>query len=316
MGPVSLGGSRRGTRSSIERGLGRHPGARRGRGSASWAPASEEFAASRRLRALDARISPTSGRTRTLRRRSGTGSRSAAPMSCARRTSLVGPHRDDLELAVRDLGARSFGSHGETWAAALCLRLGLAGAVAARDRRTAAPAGGRPVQRARPAAARPDRGTPFASRGGQVFISVADEADVPAAMPRPCWRARRASSHRGGREPMPHSKGFERRKDDRSGDPVPIGAVVDALMAEEVFARGMPVAELARRGPRLVGERLAAESAPHRAGGRRAHARRHQRPWGAGAIPARGDPPQGRPRPRRRQGAPSDHRWAPVPGSR
>src|SRR4029079_7589414 len=39
-----------------------------------------------------------------------------------RRTTLVGPHRDDLALAVRDLGARSFARHGEAWAAALTLR--------------------------------------------------------------------------------------------------------------------------------------------------------------------------------------------------
>ena len=39
-----------------------------------------------------------------------------------RRTSLVGPHRDELDLAVRDLGARSFASHGETWVAALAIR--------------------------------------------------------------------------------------------------------------------------------------------------------------------------------------------------
>jgi DNA replication and repair protein RecF len=48
-----------------------------------------------------------------------------------RRTTLVGPHRDDLELAVGDLAARGFASHGEAWAAALCLRLGLAGALGA-----------------------------------------------------------------------------------------------------------------------------------------------------------------------------------------
>ncbi|HET9672323.1 MAG TPA: DNA replication and repair protein RecF, partial [Actinomycetota bacterium] len=54
---------------------------------------------------------------------------SRRPDELVRRTSLVGPHRDDLTLAVRDLGARAFGSHGETWAAALCLRLGLASAV-------------------------------------------------------------------------------------------------------------------------------------------------------------------------------------------
>jgi len=46
-----------------------------------------------------------------------------------RRVTLVGPHRDDLALAVRELTARSFASHGEAWAAALALRLGQARAV-------------------------------------------------------------------------------------------------------------------------------------------------------------------------------------------
>ncbi|MGH2739555.1 MAG: DNA replication/repair protein RecF [Actinomycetota bacterium] len=46
-----------------------------------------------------------------------------------RRRTLVGPHRDDLGLAVGDLAARRFASHGEAWAAALCLRLGLAEAL-------------------------------------------------------------------------------------------------------------------------------------------------------------------------------------------
>ena len=95
-----------------------------------------------------------------------------------RRTSLVGPHRDDTELAVRDLGARAFASHGEAWAAALCLRLGLATAV---ERELGEP----PIllvddpfsaldpRRRDQIAAR------LAARGGQVVISVADEADVP-----------------------------------------------------------------------------------------------------------------------------------------
>jgi DNA replication and repair protein RecF len=48
-----------------------------------------------------------------------------------RRTTLVGPHRDDLRLVVQDLVARGFASHGEAWGAALCLRLGLATAVRA-----------------------------------------------------------------------------------------------------------------------------------------------------------------------------------------
>jgi predicted nucleic acid-binding Zn ribbon protein len=61
---------------------------------------------------------------------------------------------------------------------------------------------------------------------------------------------------------VPHSKGFERRKDVRSGDPVALGDIVDGLMAEEVFSRGMPLAELASQWPRIVGERLAEETAP------------------------------------------------------
>jgi DNA replication and repair protein RecF len=37
---------------------------------------------------------------------------------------LVGPHRDDLELRIGDLPARGYASHGESWSAALALRLG------------------------------------------------------------------------------------------------------------------------------------------------------------------------------------------------
>jgi len=97
-----------------------------------------------------------------------------------RRTSLVGPHRDDLTLAVRDLGARAFGSHGETWAAALCLRLGLAAAVAAETGEPPLLLVDDPFS-----ALDPDRrdriAQRLADRGGQVVISVADEADVPPA---------------------------------------------------------------------------------------------------------------------------------------
>jgi DNA replication and repair protein RecF len=97
-----------------------------------------------------------------------------------RRTTLVGPHRDDLELAVRDLGARAFASHGEAWAAVLCLRLGLAGAV---ERELGEP----PLLliddpfSALDPARRDHTGHRLARRGGQVVISVADEADVPAS---------------------------------------------------------------------------------------------------------------------------------------
>lgn len=38
--------------------------------------------------------------------------------------SLVGPHRDDLELILGDQPAKGFASHGESWSLALSLRLG------------------------------------------------------------------------------------------------------------------------------------------------------------------------------------------------
>jgi DNA replication and repair protein RecF len=89
----------------------------------------------------------------------------------------VGPHRDDLELAVRDLGARAFASHGEAWAAAVCLRLGLGSAIQAE-------VGERPVLLLDDpfSALDPKRGGQVAERlagRGQVVVTVADEAHVP-----------------------------------------------------------------------------------------------------------------------------------------
>ncbi|HJS25989.1 MAG TPA: DNA replication and repair protein RecF [Actinomycetota bacterium] len=96
-----------------------------------------------------------------------------------RRTTLVGPHRDELELEVRDLGARVFASHGEAWGAALCLRLGLASAVGEE-------LGDRPVVLLDDpfSALDPNRQGRIAARladRGQVFVSVADDAHVPAS---------------------------------------------------------------------------------------------------------------------------------------
>jgi DNA replication and repair protein RecF len=96
-----------------------------------------------------------------------------------RRTSLVGPHRDDLELSVRDLGARGFASHGETWAAALCLRTGLATAVEAELGEPPLLLVDDPFSALDPTR-RDQIGERLAGRGGQVVISVADEADVPS----------------------------------------------------------------------------------------------------------------------------------------
>lgn len=42
-----------------------------------------------------------------------------------RGTTLVGPHRDELELRIGSLPARGYASHGETWSLALALKLGV-----------------------------------------------------------------------------------------------------------------------------------------------------------------------------------------------
>lgn len=41
-----------------------------------------------------------------------------------RGVSLVGPHRDELELTLDDVAAKGYASHGESWSFALALRLG------------------------------------------------------------------------------------------------------------------------------------------------------------------------------------------------
>jgi DNA replication and repair protein RecF len=95
-----------------------------------------------------------------------------------RRTSLVGPHRDDLELAVRDLGARGFASHGETWVAALSLRAGTASAVEDALGEPPVLLVDDPYSALDPT--RRDRvASLLAGRRGQVVVSVADEADIP-----------------------------------------------------------------------------------------------------------------------------------------
>ncbi len=61
---------------------------------------------------------------------------------------------------------------------------------------------------------------------------------------------------------MPDAKGFGGRRRPRSDDSVSLGEIVDGLLREQVFSRGMPVAQLASRWPEIVGERLSAETAP------------------------------------------------------
>ncbi|MCR8669733.1 DNA replication/repair protein RecF [Agrococcus sp. HG114] len=97
-----------------------------------------------------------------------------------RGVSLVGPHRDDLELQLNDLLARHYASHGESWSFALALRLGSAELL--RDG-----SGGDPVMIlddvfAELDAGRRERLAEAAGGFEQVLITAAVEEDVPAAL--------------------------------------------------------------------------------------------------------------------------------------
>jgi DNA replication and repair protein RecF len=94
-----------------------------------------------------------------------------------RRTTLVGPHRDELALSVQGLVARGFASHGEAWAAAVCLRLAVAEAVAEE-------VGERPILLLDDpfSGLDPERRARLAGtldRRGQVVMAVPDESHVP-----------------------------------------------------------------------------------------------------------------------------------------
>lgn len=82
---------------------------------------------------------------------------------------------------------------------------------------------------------------------------------------------------------MPDAKGFGGRRRPRSDDAVTMADIVDGLMREEVFSRGMPVAQLASRWPSIVGERLAAETAPAALEERVLTVEVSSGPWGAQA---------------------------------
>lgn len=80
---------------------------------------------------------------------------------------------------------------------------------------------------------------------------------------------------------MPHSKGWRFRNDERTADETRIGTIVDGLMRERLFARGVPIGQLASDWAAVVGERLAAESAPVSLDGGLLVVSATDGPWGA-----------------------------------
>ncbi len=95
--------------------------------------------------------------------------------------TLVGPHRDDLVLRVRDLPVKGYASHGESWSIALSLRLASAELL-----RSESPAGD-PVLIlddvfAELDADRRQRLAALTSEYEQVLVTAAVEEDIPAVL--------------------------------------------------------------------------------------------------------------------------------------
>ena len=80
---------------------------------------------------------------------------------------------------------------------------------------------------------------------------------------------------------MPSSKGWRGRRDERTMQDTPIGEVVDGLLRERTFARGLPIGRLASDWQAVVGPRLASESAPVSLDGGVLVVAASTGPWGA-----------------------------------
>lgn len=96
-----------------------------------------------------------------------------------RGVTLVGPHRDDLELAINGLATRGYASHGESWSFALALRLASFELLTDDGRE--------PVLLlddvfAELDTSRRDRLAALIAPAEQVLITAAVDADVPAAL--------------------------------------------------------------------------------------------------------------------------------------
>lgn len=98
------------------------------------------------------------------------------PQEVERGVTLVGPHRDDVEVRLNDLPVRGYASHGEGWSAALALRLACYDLLSAE--------GAEPVLILDDVFAeldltRRDQLATIAGKAEQVLISAAVVSDVP-----------------------------------------------------------------------------------------------------------------------------------------
>ena len=82
---------------------------------------------------------------------------------------------------------------------------------------------------------------------------------------------------------MPHSKGWRSRRDERTLQEVPLGEVLEGLLRERTFARGMPIGRLVAGWEQVVGPRLAAATAPASLDGGVLVVAATSGPWGAQA---------------------------------
>ncbi|WP_084128423.1 DNA replication/repair protein RecF [Demequina sp. NBRC 110055] len=108
------------------------------------------------------------------------------PKEIERGVTLAGPHRDDLDIALGDLPAKGYASHGESWSCALALRLGSYDLLTADDGPDA-DEDGEPVLILDDVFAELDSGRRTAlaerlSEASQVLITAAVAEDVPEAL--------------------------------------------------------------------------------------------------------------------------------------
>jgi DNA replication and repair protein RecF len=102
------------------------------------------------------------------------------PQEVERGVTLVGPHRDDLDIHLGDLPVRGYASHGESWSTVLALRLGSYDLLRA--------GGAEPVLILDDAFAELDLSrraqlAEIAGHAEQVLITVTVAEDVPAGLP-------------------------------------------------------------------------------------------------------------------------------------